>query len=414
VRNDFIGSVQLSGKYATEEEKQSWKDDEKDLSNITHPFSGSERNRLFLSSHGTSFLDISGVSGVDSPSDGRVSVWLDIDRDGRQDLAVVNSNRPLLQLYRNETGDAEQADGNFLALRFVGGNDSADASPQFSNHNGFGTRVVVQAGDRQITREHFCSQGFAGQNSSTMLIGLGDATTVDQLSVTWPSGIQQQFSNLAVGKLIILFERPAATEQPPTTQPPTTQPPTTQPGGSSAGITITDYRRMPVDDVPASEQIARTQIGEPLPALTPAQLAAVGQVSDDKARAESPELVVLTTMASWCTACAKHQPLLKKMSQNFKTSGVSFVGFAGDPQDPADDLRGFIKRLGIDYPVAAEPDSTLRSTVETILNSGDGADVLPSTIVLNRRGQVLATHRGIPTASEIRRHLASLKSEPTE
>ena len=93
--------MQLGGKFATEEDKQSWQEDEKDLSNITHPFSGSERNHLFLSSHGKSFLDVSGISGVDSPSDGRVSVWLDMDRDGRQDLAVVNSNRPLFQLYRN-------------------------------------------------------------------------------------------------------------------------------------------------------------------------------------------------------------------------------------------------------------------------------------------------------------------------
>lgn len=403
MRKDFNGSMQLGEKFATEEEKQSWQEDEKDLSNITHPFSGSERNHLFLSSHGKSFLDVSGISGVDSPSDGRVSVWLDMDRDGRQDLAVVNSNRPLFQLYRNETGIADPKGGNFIALRFVGGNDSAEASSEFSNRNGFGTRVVVQAGEHRISREHYCGQGFSGQNSATMLIGLGDATTVDQLSVTWPSGLKQRFSNLAAGKLMILFERPAADDRSPT-----------QKDSDAAGITITDYRRAVPAVSPTEQPTLEIQNGDPLPTLLPAQLAAASAISGSDLRAEEPKLVVLTTMASWCVSCAKHQPLLKVMSKEFETANVSFVGFAGDPDDPADDLRGFVKRLGIDYPVAAEPDDLLRATVEAILNSGDGADVLPSTIILDGQGKVLATHRGIPTASEIRQQLTATKSEPSE
>ena len=404
MRRDFNGSIQLGGEHATEEEKRSWQEGEKDLSNITHPFSGSERNRLFLNGHGESFQDVSGISGVDSPSDGRVSVWLDMDRDGRHDLAVVNSNRPLLQLYRNKTGDADRKASNFIALKFVGGNDSAEASSQFSNRNGFGARVVVQADGRQITREHFCGQGFAGQNTSTMLIGLGDVTMIDQLSVTWPSGIEQRFSDLAAGKLIVLFERPAETNQPRATKP----------GNDSAGITVTDYRQVPIETSPATPLTASNPNGDPIPALTPAELAAAAEASPDSVRADDSKIVVLTTMASWCASCAKHQPLLKEMNNEFEASDVSFVGFAGDPEDPADDLRGFITRLNIDYPVAADPDASLRSTVEAILNSGDGADVLPSTILLNSRGQVLATHSGIPTTSEIRRHLATMKSEPAE
>jgi peroxiredoxin len=403
VRNDFNGGVQLGGRFATDEEKQSWKADEKDLSNITHPFSGNERNRLFLSNHGDSFLDVSGISGVDSPSDGRVSVWLDMDHDGRHDLAVVNSNRPLLQLYQNQTGHADQTDGNFIALRFVGGNDSATANDRLSNRNGFGARVVAQVGNRQITREHLCGQGFSGQNSSTMLIGLGDATTVDQLSVIWPSGVKQRFTDLQAGKLIILFERPAAPDQPSPAQP----------ESSSAGITITDYKRASAKAAPSIDQTAGNQLAD-LPILTPAQLAAAAKLPDTVARPDAPKLVVLTTMASWCTSCAKHQPLVKTMSKDFADSGVSFFGFAGDPEDPAEALQGFVNRLDVDYPVISEPDASVRSAVEAILNSSDGADILPSTIVFDGNGKVLATHSGIPTTSDLREHLAKLKTDQTE
>jgi peroxiredoxin len=404
VRNDFNGSVQLGGKHATDEERESWKEDQKDLSNITHPFSGSERNRLFLSSHGGSFLDVSGISGVDSPSDGRVSVWLDMDRDGRQDLAVVNSNRPLVQLYRNQSGDGDQTVGNFVVLRFVGGNDSAGASQQFSNRNGFGTRVVVKTGDRQITREHLCGQGFSGQNSSTMTIGLGEANTIDQLSVTWPSGIRQQFTNLAAGKLIILFERPAANAQPPSVQP----------SSDPAGMTITDYSRVNAGTSAGNTPGAGTQDDDPRPTLTATQLASGLEPSATEPSIGNSKIVVVTTMASWCAACAKHQPLVKKLSKDFAASGVSFVGFAGDPDDPAEALHGFIERLDIHYPVISDPEKSLRASVDAILNSGDEADVLPSTIVLDGNGNVLATHSGIPTASELRQLLAKLPTDQSE
>ena len=43
---------------------------------------------------------------------------LDFDRDGRVDLAVVNANEPLCELFANRSKA-----GHILALRFVGGND---------------------------------------------------------------------------------------------------------------------------------------------------------------------------------------------------------------------------------------------------------------------------------------------------
>lgn len=404
MRNDFNGSMQLGGKHATEEEKQSWKEDQKDISNITHPFSGSERNRLFLSNHGDSFLDVSGLSGIDSPSDGRVSVWLDVDRDGQQDLAVVNSNRPLMQLYRNQSGDRDRSDNNFIALRFVGGNDSANATQQFSNRNGFGTRVVVKTGDRQITREHLCGQGFSGQNSSTMTIGIGKATTIDQLSVTWPSGTKQRFTNLASGKLIILFERPAANDQLLSALP----------SSDPAGITITDYPQTKIDASTKKVQNAAPTIGTQQPTLTATQLSAALESSANENSIGNSKIVVLTTMASWCASCAKHQPLVKNLSADFAASGVSFVGFAGDPDDPAEALQSFVERLDIDYPVISAPDEAVRASVETILNSGDGADVLPSTIIVDENGKVLVTHSGIPTASELRQQLAKLPADQPE
>jgi len=83
--------------------------------------SGKERNRLFVNREGE-FADYSGVSGLDNPADSRVFATWDFDRDGWSDIAVVNANRPVLNIYRNRIGEQVGNRGRFIAVRFVGGN----------------------------------------------------------------------------------------------------------------------------------------------------------------------------------------------------------------------------------------------------------------------------------------------------
>ena len=72
--------------------------------------SGNERDHLFLNARGSSFTDIAGVAGLDDPADGRSSGILDYDRDGWLDLALVNSNAPMLELL-DELGEFGRAHG---------------------------------------------------------------------------------------------------------------------------------------------------------------------------------------------------------------------------------------------------------------------------------------------------------------
>ncbi len=53
-------------------------------------FSGYERDLLAMNLGNGKFLDVSGVSGVDSISDGRGSVFADFDNDGWEDLYSPN------------------------------------------------------------------------------------------------------------------------------------------------------------------------------------------------------------------------------------------------------------------------------------------------------------------------------------
>lgn len=173
-------------------------------------FSGFERNRLFISQQAETFHDLSGVSGLDSEKDGRVFVKWDFDKDGWTDIAIVNTNRPLLNLYRNQLGEQRENQApNFIAIRLVGGNQTGRPSTEWSARDGYGARLTIKAGDLIQTREHQCGEGMAAQNSKTLLVGLGDQSQADALTIRWPSGKVQEIGEIAAGTLITVFENPA-------------------------------------------------------------------------------------------------------------------------------------------------------------------------------------------------------------
>lgn len=174
--------------------------------------SGFERNRLFVSEGGRGFHDLSSLSGLDNPADSRSFVLWDYDRDGWQDIALVNGNAPLLNIYHNEMGsgvaDERFLGGRFIALRFVGGNRAARPAEAFAARDGYGAKVAVTCAGMAISREHRCGEGFAAQNSATMIVGIGDHRQAQGVTVRWPSGKAQTIHNVAAGTLLTAFENP--------------------------------------------------------------------------------------------------------------------------------------------------------------------------------------------------------------
>ena len=154
----------------------------------------------FSTSRVAGFLELSGVSGFDSEADGRVVALLDYDRDGYQDLAVVNANAPRLELFRNRLGD----------LRRTGESDAG------VRKNVIAVRTPSQCGARlelrglepnsddpmRWSREVHCGEGFAAQNSSTELFGLGESRGPFELTIRWPSGETKVVSQIEAGTLI--------------------------------------------------------------------------------------------------------------------------------------------------------------------------------------------------------------------
>ena len=67
-------------------------------------FSGYERDPLYLNLGGKTFTDISGVSGIDSITDGRAGVFADFDNDGDLDVFSTTIQNQVHLLFRNNVG----------------------------------------------------------------------------------------------------------------------------------------------------------------------------------------------------------------------------------------------------------------------------------------------------------------------
>ncbi len=174
---------------------------------VVHSLSGKERNHYFANRGGKQFTDLSALSGLDDIGDGRGWALLDFDRDGWQDVALVNANKPLFSLFHNTMPEAGLR-GGIIAVRFVGGNRTPGASAM-ACRDGYGALLTATLGDVSLTREHRCGDGFASQHSAVMMLGLGSRPAASRLTVRWPSGKTLSADNVAEGTLLTCFENPA-------------------------------------------------------------------------------------------------------------------------------------------------------------------------------------------------------------
>lgn len=137
--------------------------------------------------------------GIFNPFDSRGVAVGDLNNDGFLDVVVVNV-----------TGVATGGEVNFFnrvgtykgSLKIFKNNGNANKSlvlrlrGQESNRLGIGARVTVRLGDRTQVRELWSNQGHLGSGPPEVHIGVGSADKVDELTIDWPSGIQQKLENV--------------------------------------------------------------------------------------------------------------------------------------------------------------------------------------------------------------------------
>jgi len=320
----------------------------------SHSFSGNESNSVFLNHGGKRFEDVSGVTGLDSLADGRAFSFFDYDRDGRSDLVLTNTNFPQLQLFRNEMKDA----GRVVKVRLVGGNREARASEEWSARDGYGAHVLVTAGGMRQRRELRAGDGFAAQNSDTLVVGIGTSDKVEGITVLWPSGKKSVIGEVAAGAVVTVFENTAEGE-------------------------VTVGR----EDAAKLREVVTTLPKEAL------------------ALSVTHTVNVVVTVTTWCPVCRGEIPHLRWLQEGLGKE-VGFYGLPIDPEDDRSKLEGFQKEVNPPYEILDPMSEGQREVVEALMEKAFGEHPLPTTLILDGEGKVLEMMKGTPTLSQMRLLLA--------
>jgi hypothetical protein len=115
----------------------------------------------------------------------RGAVLADLDNDGRLDLVVVHTNDPVAVL-RNVSADENHWVGIELA-----GRDHSDT---------VGARVILEIGGRTQTRFSKGGGSYASSSDRRFVFGLGKETKGAKLSVVWPDGSRQEWTDVLVDR----------------------------------------------------------------------------------------------------------------------------------------------------------------------------------------------------------------------
>ncbi len=122
----------------------------------------------------------------------------DFDGDGGLDI-VVNNNDAVPTIYLNRVGQGR----HWLGLRLEG---------RRSNRDAVGTTIRLTAGGRSMTRAVEAGSGYASQSPLAVHFGLGDASRVDAVEITWPSGDVERYDRSDLASLDALDRTLVLTE----------------------------------------------------------------------------------------------------------------------------------------------------------------------------------------------------------
>ena len=220
-------------------------DGDLDLYLTTLPVPYAAENRLYRNEGDGTFLDVAPQAGVDVTGYSNIAAWVDYDNDTDLDLFIAMENITPDRLYQNQgdetfvsvggveggswgiTGAWGDYDGDgdldlytteyngspSLSKNFLYRNDgnanhwlTVELIAMEANNLGVGAELIAFTGATEQRRDVEGGLAFATQNSLPVEFGLGSATLVDALTVSWPSGTENVITDLPADQFLTVEE----------------------------------------------------------------------------------------------------------------------------------------------------------------------------------------------------------------
>ncbi|MGK0376481.1 FG-GAP-like repeat-containing protein [Patiriisocius sp. Uisw_017] len=119
----------------------------------------------------------------------------DFNNDGFSDIIVLNQAPYNSFVFENRT--SEISSNNWLRVKLQGVESNRDA---------YGAKIEIGTSLGVQYRYRASIESFLSQNSDTEVFGLNSATNIDYIKVTWPSGQEDLFEDIAVNDTLLLIE----------------------------------------------------------------------------------------------------------------------------------------------------------------------------------------------------------------
>jgi len=150
-------------------------------------FSGYQRKRVWVNDGVGRFTEVAQSVGASDTHDGRAVALVDLGNRGVLDVIVANQGGPAL-VYRNTVTPGR----HWIDVELEG---------TASNRSAIGARVETRFSGRTQRQDVLAASGFSAQNQRRIHVGLGGATTVDTVTIVWPSGRRQVIERPAIDQL---------------------------------------------------------------------------------------------------------------------------------------------------------------------------------------------------------------------
>ena len=164
-----------------------------DLVAVGETKEGKGEVRLFRNLGPDGFKDVTADVGLDKIQleDPRAIITGDYDNDGTTDLLITQNHGPAVLLKNVVLPNPGGNQNHWLRLSLKGLND---------NKSAIGTKVEVFSGGNRQKFEIYGSNGYLGQNSTAIVVGLGDSKEADIVRMLWPTGVLQDEIQVAGDK----------------------------------------------------------------------------------------------------------------------------------------------------------------------------------------------------------------------
>lgn len=153
-----------------------------------------QRPLLFDNRGGKRLVNVADTAGpyLSESHKGRGSAAGDLDRDGDLDLVISRMNQPVVLL-----SNTTETTNHWLSLHLIGRD-----SPRLP----IGALVRLKTAQGEQTRQLKGGSSYASTVDPHLFFGLGSSTSIESLTITWPSGKTQTLKPLKVDQSWIVVE----------------------------------------------------------------------------------------------------------------------------------------------------------------------------------------------------------------